>query len=170
MSEPITQLIKVDQDNQTAFVNLYNLFHHDRAIYLPDMYPSVDDEGYYDKANSLATLGIDPEKAVSYLIKYDGGFAGFVVFALPPIMSHHGCDYSIIDIFILNSHRGKGIGTTVCKQLFTQYAGKHQVEVVIHDQSARKFWERIIAKEGQPIKQEEKPEEHLVVYEFNIGG
>jgi len=32
------QLEKVNDSNKAAFINLFNLFHHNRAKFLPDMY------------------------------------------------------------------------------------------------------------------------------------
>jgi len=49
-----------------------NLFHHDRSYFLPEMYPDVDEDGYYDKTNTIATMQVSSDKAQSYLIRYDG--------------------------------------------------------------------------------------------------
>ena len=106
-------LEKVTDSTQSAFVNLFNLYHHNRSKFLPDLYPSVDEEGYSDKANTLATLAVSPNKAQSYLIRYMGKIAGVIVFSLTPFVKP-GCDYCIQDIFILNNYRGKGRRRGIC--------------------------------------------------------
>ena len=157
-------LEKICNTNQEAFINLYNLFHHDRAAYVPDLYPAVDEAGYYDKANSLATLGVAPDKAQSYIIRYNGNIAGLIVFAFSPLLKA-GFDYSIVDLFVLNNFRGKGIAGAACKQLLRAYPGRYYVEVLAEDAGARGYWERFIAEAGRLIKQT-KVDELLVAYEF----
>jgi len=162
------QLEKVTESGKPAFVNLFNLYHHNRSKFLPDLYPSVDEEGYYDKANTLATLAVSPDKAQSYLIRYMDKIAGLLTFGFSPVVKP-GCDYGIVDIFVLNSYRGKGIAASACKQLFKEFPGRYFIEVIENDNNARGFWDKLIAQEGHLIAQT-KIEEPLIAYEFETKG
>jgi len=160
-------LEKVTDSTQSAFVNLFNLYHHNRSKFLPDLYPSVDEEGYSDKANTLATLAVSPNKAQSYLIRYMGNIAGLLTFGFSSVVKP-GCDYGIVDIFVLNSYRGKGVAGGACKLLFKEFPGRYFIEVIENDNNARGFWNNLIAQEGRLIAQT-KIEEPLIAYDFEVG-
>jgi predicted acetyltransferase len=160
------KLEKVGDSTKPAFVNIFNLYHHDRAAFLPDLYSAVDEEGYYDKANTLNVLRVSQERAQSYLIRCEEKIAGIIVFALSPLVKQ-GCDYSIVDLFILNNYRCKGIASSACRLLFREFPGRYYIEVIESDHEARGYWDRLIAKEGRLIEQT-KAEEPLVSYEFEV--
>ena len=160
------KLEKVGDSTKTAFVNIFNLYHHDRANFLPDLYSAVDEEGYYDKANTLNVLSVPQERAQSYLVRYEEKIAGIIVFALSPLVKQ-GCDYSIVDLFVLNHHRCKRIASSACRLLFREFPGRYYIEVIERDNEARGYWDRLIAKEGRLIEQT-KVEEPLVSYEFEV--
>lgn len=158
------KLEKVTNSNKTAFINLFNLYHHDRAKFLPGMYSSVDEEGYYDKDNSLSTLEMPAEKVQSYLVKYTDKIAGLIVFAFPPFVKP-GCDYCIVDIFILNNYRGKGIAGDACRLLFNKFPGRYWIQVINSDNYALRYWDNLISREGSLIVRD-RYDELLIEYEF----
>jgi len=160
------QLEKVDDSNKTAFINLFNLFHHNRAAFLPELYCVIDEEGYYDKANTLDVLNVSKDKAQSYLIRCNDKLAGFVVFAFSPLVKQ-GCDYGIVDIFVPNNYRNKGIASGACRLLFKEFPGRYYIEVIENDHEARRFWDRFINKEGRLIEIA-KAEAPLAAYEFEV--
>ena len=50
------RLETIKDSNRLAFKNLFNLYQHDLAEFVPDLYPAVDEEGYYDKTSTTKIL------------------------------------------------------------------------------------------------------------------
>ena len=159
-------LKKVRDSSKPAFINLFNLYHHDLAKFVPDLYTDVDDEGYYDRDCILEILNMPPEKVQPYIIRYEDKIAGLVILTFPPYVKQD-CDYCILEIFVLNSHRGKGIALMACRELFNEFPGRYCIEVLKNNEGALGFWDNLIAREGRLITRvrNEKP---LVIYEFEI--
>ena len=160
------RLEKVGNSSKTAFVNLFNLYHHNRAVFLPDFYCAIDEEGYYDKANTLSVLNMSNDRAQAYLIRYNDKIAGLIVFTFSPLVKQ-GCDYGIVDIFVPNNYRNKGIASNACRLLFNEFPGRYYIEVIENDNEARRFWDRLIDKEGHLIELV-KAENPLIAYKFEV--
>jgi len=158
-------LERVNENNSVTFVNLFNIYHHDRAKFLPGIYQEVDDEGYYDKPNTQSIMSDYPEKVISYIIKHNGNAAGFVVLAMPPYVKS-GNDYAIVDLFVLNNFRGKGVAANACKWLFENHPGRYWMEVVKKDSDAISYWVNLIAKHGSIVSINEV-DFLLVEFEFD---
>jgi len=161
-------LEKVNDINRTAFINLYNLYLHDFADFATESFPNVDEDGYYDKEEVMDILDFSPEEGQSYIIRYADKIAGFVVLTFPPHVEED-CDYHILEMFVLNSHRGKGIGKAACKVLFDQAPGRYCLDILSSNANAFGFWDNLIATEGRLISRQEHHEEDeppFVVYEF----
>lgn len=158
------QLENIDTLNQDAFVNIFNLYHHNRAKFLPELYPHVDEEGYFDRDVALDLLGMNPEEVQSYLIRFNGKFAGLLVVSFAPFVMS-GTDCCIQDIFILNSHRSKGIATSALHLLFDDVKGVFSVNCLEADKSAISFWDNFIQKNCEIISKSQ-PENDSVVFKF----
>ena len=111
-------------------------------------------------------LGRASEQVQLYLIRCDGNISGMTVFTLSPFVKP-GCDYCIVDIFVLNNYRGRGIASSVCRLLFKEHPGRYCIEVAENDNVALEYWDNLIAKEGHLIERI-KNKESLIVYEFEI--
>jgi len=158
------QLETVDNFNVTAFVNIFNLYHHDRALYFPELYSHVDEEGFFDRDVPVDLAAMDSREVACYLIRYEGKFAGFLVASFPPYVKPD-TDFCIQDIFILNSHRRLGVARAACRLLFDDYSGRYSILVAKNDFTALAFWDALIAEEGKLISKE-NDEEDIIVYKF----
>ena len=159
-------LEKVKDTDRTIFMNLFNLYHHDRAKFFPELYPSVDKDGYYDKAVVEELLGFEDSEVLCYLIKFEDKVAGLAVISFPPYVLKD-CDYCIQEIFVLNNFRGKGIAHEACKWLFKEFPGRYCALVAEDDVEAQGFWDKIIPKNGKLIGRQ-KHKENLIAYEFEV--
>ena len=159
-------LERVKDSDKLLFANLFNLYHHDRAKFFPELYTAVDEEGYYDKAVVAELLAEPPDKVQSFFIKYGDNVAGLVVLVMPPYVKP-GCDYGILEIFVLNNFRGKGIARGVCKLLFNKFPGRYCAMVAENDVDALGFWDKIIPASGNLLGREKNKEE-LIVFEWTV--
>lgn len=155
----------VCESNKLAFNNLFYLYHHDLSIYLPEMYPFVDEDGYYDK--SAAEEQFDkPDLVIPYIIRCDGKIAGVIVFSRPPFVKP-GCDFCIQELFVLNNYRGKGVAEEACKVLFNKYPGIYCALVIEDNIRAVKFWKNLITKNGALISEGNHSDGICIVIEFD---
>ena len=160
-------LERVDEKTRETFVNVFNIYHHDRASLLPEEYQAVDDAGYYDKPNTVSIMSDYPtDKVLLYIIKHDDKVAGFVVLASAPY-TKRGSDYAIVDFFVLNNFRNKGIATRACEWLFSKYPGRYWMEIIKKDSNAITFWINLIAKRGNIISINEI-DSKLIEFEFEV--
>ena len=161
-----TYLEKVTDANRLAFINLFNLYHHDLAEYIPDFYQTLDEEGYYDRGAVLEILEMPPNEVQPYIIRHMDKIAGLVVLTFPPYVKP-GCDYCILEIFVANSHRGKGIARAACRILFNEFPGRYCIQVLQSNTLALAYWDSLIAREGRLI-QRYNDKESLITYEFEV--
>lgn len=63
-------------------------------------------------------------------------------------------EYSIHEIFILKSFRGKGVATIAIKKIFEMYKGKYKVEQLQDNKLAVKFWNGFYKKQNIVCKEE----------------
>ena len=159
------QLEIVDNFNMAAFVNIFNLYHHDRAVYFPELYPHVDEEGFFDRDVAVDLAAMDSSQVACYLIRHEGKFAGFLVASFPPYVKPD-TDFCIQDIFILNSHRRLGIAKEACRLLFDDFSGRFCLMVSKNDGSALAFWDALIEESCELISKE-ADEEDMIVYKFS---
>lgn len=85
------ELELIDESKKIVFDNLFYLFHHELSIYLPELYPNVDEEGYYDRTATDDFFHKPNSVMEPYMIRCDTKIAGVVVFSRPPYVKP-GCD------------------------------------------------------------------------------
>jgi len=158
------QLEAVDSFNQAAFVNIFNLYHHDRALYFPELYPHVDDEGYFDKDVPIDLAAMSPNEVLCHLIRFNGKFAGLLVVSFAPYVKPD-TEFCIQEIFVLNSHRRLGIARAACKLLFDDHSGRYCLSASNNDSGALAFWDKLMADECELISKEADGED-LICYKF----
>lgn len=158
----------VNESKRLAFDNLFYLYHHELSIYIPELYPFVDEEGYYDRKATDDFYNKPNSVIEPYIIRCDTKIAGVMVFSRPPYVKP-GCDYCIQELFLLNNYRRKGIAEEACKILLNEYPGRYCIQVITENLKAMKFWNKLITKNGTLISQE-KYSNILTTFEFNIKG
>jgi predicted acetyltransferase len=156
----------VGESNRLAFNNLFNLYHHDLSVYIPDMYSFVNEDGFYDR-NATDKFFDNSNSLVPYIIRCDEKIAGLLVFSRPPFVKP-GCDYCIQELFVLNNYRGKGIAEEACKVLFNENSGRYCALVITNNIRAMKFWKNLIVKNATLISQEKYTDEICTAFEFVV--
>ncbi|GEM_PF-6552075 len=90
-----------------------------------------------------------------FLIYCNDEIAGFVLLNSGKYVPKDA-EYSIHEIFILKSFRGKGVATIAVKKLFEMYTGKYKIAQLEDNKLAISFWKGFYKK--QNIAYEEKVE------------
>ncbi|MBW4510212.1 MAG: GNAT family N-acetyltransferase [Scytonematopsis contorta HA4267-MV1] len=77
-----------------------------------------------------------------FIVRVDGKLAGFVL--VNRYVYIPGNQYSIGEFFILRKYRQKGIGKKVAFHVFDLFYGKWEVQQIITNTTAQKFWRSVI--------------------------
>jgi len=139
-------LEKADIKQKNIMSNMMQLYLHDitseefSGIEMDEngLYPYSDLEYYWTDDNF-----------VPYFIKMDDIIAGFVLliknYSMIEDKKEKDC-YIIMEMFVLNRYKGKGIGTNVTLQLFGKYTGKWEIGTLPNSKRVSAFWEKIIGE------------------------
>ncbi|MFE8699962.1 GNAT family N-acetyltransferase [Cytobacillus sp. FJAT-54145] len=144
-------LQKALPEDKTILENLYSLYLHDLSLYSNSIEVSANGSFIYDDMSMIW----NEEGVVPYFIQSGEKLAGFLLLLERPFLKKTS-DYSINDIFILNTYRGKGLGQEVLKTLFDQKKGKYFVVELERNKPAVIFWKKVYERLG--ISYEERKE------------
>ena len=78
-----------------------------------------------------------------YFIKSDNNIVGFLLLLERPFLKKEN-DFSIHDIFILNQHKGKGIGKQVIENVLKEKRGQYFVIELVKNVPAVSFGRKYI--------------------------
>ncbi|MEG2936311.1 MAG: GNAT family N-acetyltransferase, partial [Clostridium sp.] len=93
------------------------------------------------------------EELNPFLIYCNGKIAGFVLLNSGKYVPKD-IEYSIHEIFILKSFRGKGVATNAIKKLFDMYKGKYKVKQLQDNKLAVNFWSKFYKNEDIDYEEE----------------
>ncbi|WP_108671679.1 GNAT family N-acetyltransferase [Peribacillus acanthi] len=143
-------LDRIAIDQKETLKNLYALYLHDLSLYSDELIPNHEGLFEFDAFDQIwGNEGIHP-----YLIKADDQLAGFVLLLGAPFLKR--VDYCINDFFILNAFRGKGVGKTAARQIFTTCKGKFFIEQLLSNKPAIHFWKKLYVEMGLDFEEETK--------------
>lgn len=142
-TEEDIKLLKVDKEKENILKSLMSLYLHDLSEFADDL--EVNEKGIYEYEG--IELYFSKVELNPFLIYCNDKIAGFLLlnsgkYVLKDI------DYSIHEIFILKSYRGKGVATSAIKKIFYGYKGKYKVEQLQDNKLALDFWKRFYKKQN----------------------
>lgn len=136
----------VDISRKETLRNLFNLYQHDFAAFRRDLYPHVDEQGFYDHATVDVFFEEGKREHVTpLLIRLDEKIAGFIILSTPPF-TKKGCDFCIQEMLVLNPYRGQGVAQDACSLLFKEHPGRYCLTVLPENIRAEKFWKKLLAR------------------------
>ena len=132
--------------------NVYPFYPHDLSEF--DLtYYTLDDRGVWMPDHRPAWLEDDRDHPP---ISVDAGRrVGFALVNRAP--SPHvrpGMDYRMSELFVLRSHRGRGVGRRAVCSLFDRFRGKWEVFELARNAAAISLWRRVIGEYGGGRHQE----------------
>ncbi|NGQ94508.1 GNAT family N-acetyltransferase [Brevibacillus sp. SYP-B805] len=130
------ELILCDKQQKDILLNLYQLYLHDLSEYSPDL--QIGSNGFFDVGN-IHLYWEMTSSLFPYLITLHGLPIGFILLAGHPYTSPD-TDYNLQEVFIARSHRGKGIGRNVIRNLFKRHPGTYYICQLKENIPAIHFW------------------------------
>lgn len=88
----------------------------------------------------------DRDDHLAYLIRVEGGPAGFFFICADARHLATGIDYELTDFYIAPKYRRQGIGRQAARQAFDLYRGTWQVFQLKRNEPALRFWHTLIAE------------------------
>ena len=105
---------------------------------------SFPEHGYYELA-SLEKFFINIGKdAFPYFILYDGELAGFMM--IDKNKFYPNTQYAMAEFFVSHKFRGQGLGRYAAEYVFKKHPGIWEVQQMVENCAAIKFWEKVIGK------------------------
>ena len=142
-------LIKIGKEKESILRNLINLYLHDLSEFADDLKTDQEGKFEYDGINYYFI----EEELIPFLIYCNDEIAGFILLNTGKYVPGDA-QFSIHEIFILKSFRGKGVATIAIKEIFEIYKGKYKVEQLQDNKLAINFWNAFYSKQNIAYKEE----------------
>ncbi|MBD3329752.1 GNAT family N-acetyltransferase [Candidatus Dojkabacteria bacterium] len=127
-------------DKWNLLQNLLFLYAYDFSIFTDD---DVSECGKYNLGRLLRYYW-NNKNPDPIIIRFDENIAGFVMLKFVHYRSEERL--SISEFFILKKYRKKGLGTFVAEKIFDEHKCKWYLDVVISNEPADTFWNKVISK------------------------
>jgi predicted acetyltransferase len=135
-------------EQEPILANMLELYAHDFSEFT-DI--TLGPDGRFGYKN-LPLYWEDPNRH-PFLIKTDGGLAGFALVTKGSDISGDPDVWDMTEFFIVRGFRRLGIGTEATQAIWKNFPGKWEVRVIDRNKKAIKFWRRAIHNFiGQPIE------------------
>lgn len=165
MNRMTLALVPALEADKPILANLYSLYLHDLSAYTERLTIHSDGSFVFDDLDYLwEEDGISP-----FLIKYDDHLIGFLLLLERPYLKKE-IDYSVNDIFILNSYRGKGLGLEVIENLFQSKPGSYYIIELSANKPAIIYWKKVYQKLNISFKEVEEhiDEDACLIQTFDV--
>ena len=129
-----------------ALRNLYPLYLHDLSEFT-DHY-ELDGNGRWTPfyIDDWLTRG---QECATEILRVDGAAVGFALVASPPFPHMpQDVEYRLSEFFVARPYRGAGHGTRFAQEVLARHAGTWQLEVLIENEPALRFWRRLLEPYG----------------------
>jgi predicted acetyltransferase len=123
--------------------NLLEFYIHDLSQIFPSVELGPDGRFGYSK---LALYWSEPDRRFAFIVRCDGGVAGFVLATRGSPVTEDPNVFDIAEFFILRRYRRSGLGRRVARMLWKRMPGKWTVRVSEGNRGAMPFWERVVAE------------------------
>lgn len=156
-------IIDATPSQEELYRNLVNLQFHDLSEFR-DCFDILDDGRF--EWNFEACFAEKNQQHHPLLIMLKEKIVGFLIFS--DYKGRH--PYRLVEMFILRMYRKKGIGKKVIELIFENFKGKYHLDVSASNKAASSFWESLLEKNSNSIKQNpfEEDGDKYVNYIFEV--
>ena len=127
------QLKPIEKEQRPILENLLQLYLHDISLYYPVNFDNTTGQYIYDVDQYFT----QPNHHGFFIMNQDE-IAGFALVTVD-------CDHiRPEDVFILNQHKDKGLGTFALNRLFDKFSGHWEIRVVPNSKRSEKLWTRVV--------------------------
>jgi len=161
----ITSLRKIVSGQKQTLENLYSYYVYDFSKILP-ISPQADGRFTFD-SKSLEHYWLKPDHH-PYFIDCNNELAGFALIRHFPA---HEPVWDVDQFFILNKHKGRGVGKHALAKIVALHPGRWQVRVLQENIAALGFWQAAIrALVGEQFKTavEHDGKSNMVFLRFSV--
>lgn len=128
-------------EQKSVFVQMMELYLYDFSEFSDD---DINEYGYF--GYSRIDDYWNDEGRYPFFIRVDGKLAGFVLVRSCSEYNDLRDPHNIAEFFVMKKYRKKGVGKTVAKRIFDQFAGDWEIAAWSNNHVAKKFWERVVSE------------------------
>jgi [ribosomal protein S5]-alanine N-acetyltransferase len=122
--------------------NMARFYLYDMSQYLGNkMDWKIPENGLYEALDFKSHW--EDKQAHPFLIRYKGELAGFAIVDKKGSMSD--IDFNMAQFFVLKKFSGKGVGSTIARQLFDWFKGNWEIMAMSGNEGAYRFWRKVIS-------------------------
>ncbi|WP_370686615.1 GNAT family N-acetyltransferase [Pseudomonas citronellolis] len=160
MSTTTVELLRTGPEHSELIRNLYQFYAYESSDWEQE---DVEADGrFYIHEEHLARYWQAPQWSAE-LVLVDGFIAGFVLIERSELPGIDALE--LADLFILKKYRRQGIGRAVATQVLTRGEGAWLVHFYRQDETARAFWQAVLAELPRPARAiESGDDEQLLSY------
>ncbi|SDK94288.1 Predicted acetyltransferase [Pseudomonas delhiensis] len=160
MSTATVELVRTGPEHSELVRNLYQFYAYESSDWEQE---DVEADGrFYIHEEHLARYWQAPQWSAE-LVLVDGFIAGFVLIERSELPGIDALE--LADLFILKKYRHQGIGRAVATQVLTRGEGAWLVHFYRQDETARAFWQAVLAELPRPARPiEPVDDEQLLSY------
>ena len=129
------EVVPASAQQQAVVANLLELYAHDFSEF-HDV--KLGEDGRFGYKN-LELYWRDATRH-PYLVRLDGGLAGFVFVKKGSEVSGDPDVLDMAEFFVLRGYRRHGIGTRIALNVWRKFPGRWEIRVMQRNNSAREFW------------------------------
>jgi predicted acetyltransferase len=137
----MTSLDLATPSDRLLVSNLLQLYIHDLSAIFRDVELGADGRFSYP---ALPLYWSEPERRFPFLIRRDGGAAGFVFVTRGSPAVADPDVFDVAEFFIVRRHRRSGIGREAAFLLWSRLPGKWTVRVSMGNPRALAFWSPVV--------------------------
>lgn len=135
------EVVGVEQEN--VLNNIVGLYLHDLSEYADDLKINSEGKFEYEGLHYYFT----EKELTPFFIYWKNEIVGFLLLNSGKYVPEDA-EFSIHEIFVLKSFRGKGIAFHAVSKILEMYKGKYRVEQLKKNETAIKFWKNFYKKLG----------------------
>ena len=167
-------LVKASKKHKNTIQNLGRFYVYEMSRYCGFLAGwKTPSNGLFTCRNLSAYCKDSTRRA--FLIKVDRELAGFVL--INKIGSTPDVDWNVEEFFVIAKFQGKGVGSSVAKQIFDQFPGIWETAQMPQNTAAIDFWEKVVARytggrfeKMYKIIPKPKPHPMIVLKFISLGG
>ena len=132
-------LFEVQEKDKDIIYNLMQLYTYELSFFEDETTNFQLLENGLFKVSKYIDLYWTQTERHPYILKCDGQIAGFVL----ERFNKDGMN-EIAEFFVLNRYRNLGAGTFMASEMFKKYKGKWEIQTLLKNKKAQKFWRKVV--------------------------
>ena len=146
----MVQITPATLEQQPVLSNLYQLYIHDFTDFLEQ---PLRKDGRFDY-DPLSAYWAEPDR-FPFFVWVGEQLSGFALIKKGSHFSGRADVWDMADFFVVRGVRRKGVGCSVAKLIWQQFAGQWEIRVITTNVPAQHFWARAISQfTGKTIRPE----------------